>query len=241
MAWRQPSRVGGYVLAGGQSSRMGRDKSLLRLAGKPLALHAVVKLRRVCDQASILSSNPELDAYAPLVPDAHPGCGPIGGIEAALLHSPYDWNLILPVDLPFLPTAFLDHWVRSTLQSEKRGARLSLFTVSGVPQPTLLMAHIEVLPFISNAIDKGDYKLFPVLLNAGVHLSDHYGVPLWQTFRNLPWLPGNSFEGMHGHRDGEEWWAVAEAQQRAKDLWFANLNTPEDFAAAEQNAAALDT
>ena len=76
--------VGGYVLAGGRSSRMGRDKALLELAGKPLVLHAVTKLRRVCAEVSVLSDNPELARYAPLVRDLHAGCGPMGGIEAAL-------------------------------------------------------------------------------------------------------------------------------------------------------------
>jgi molybdenum cofactor guanylyltransferase len=241
MAWRQPSSVSGYVLAGGQSSRMGSDKALLELAGKPLALHAVVKLRRVCDQVFILGSNPELDDYAPLVRDVHPDCGPIGGIEAALLHSPHDWIVTLPVDVPFLPTAFLDWWIRSTLQAERRGARVSFFTVDGVPQPALLMAHIDVLPFISNAIERGDYKLFPVLLNAAMHLADHLGLPLSSAFRNFPWLPHNTFGGMQGHHDGEDWWTVTDTQQHAKSLWFANLNTPEDFAMAEQHTDALDT
>ena len=84
---RVPLEVGGYVLAGGKSSRMGRDKALLELAGKPLVRHAVTKLRRVCADVQILSSDPELEAFAPLVRDMHPGCGPMGGMEAALGHS----------------------------------------------------------------------------------------------------------------------------------------------------------
>lgn len=93
--------VGGYVLAGGKSSRMGRDKALLELAGKPLVLHAVTKLQRVCEDVHILSGNRELAEYAPLVEDLHPGCGPIGGIEAAFGHSGHEWILLMPVDMPF--------------------------------------------------------------------------------------------------------------------------------------------
>ena len=83
---RLPPELGGYVLAGGRSSRMGTDKALLLLAGKPLIAHAVVKLGRLCQDVRVLSANSALAPYAPLVPDLHPDCGPIGGIEVALTH-----------------------------------------------------------------------------------------------------------------------------------------------------------
>jgi len=69
MVSRMPEEVGGYILAGGKSSRMGRDKALLELAGKPLVQHAVKKLRRVCMDVRILSNSGELGAYAPIVAD----------------------------------------------------------------------------------------------------------------------------------------------------------------------------
>ena len=47
MAAQAPNVVGGYVLAGGQSSRLGQDKALLPLAGKTLLEHAVETLRQV--------------------------------------------------------------------------------------------------------------------------------------------------------------------------------------------------
>jgi molybdenum cofactor guanylyltransferase len=220
---------------------MGTDKALLELAGKPLVLHAVTKLRRLCQQVSVLSDQPQLGAYAPLVPDVHPGCGPIGGIEAALLHSAYDWTFILPVDVPFLPTAFLDHWLRSTLRDERRGARASLFTVEGVPQPTLLMAHKDLLPFLSVAIERGEFKLFPVLDDAGKHLAEQQGILLGQAFRNFPWTEESTFGPMSGFERHAPWLTLTDAQQRAQYLWFANLNTPEEFAGAQQNATVLDT
>jgi molybdenum cofactor guanylyltransferase len=235
-----PSEVGGYILAGGKSSRMGTDKALLELAGKPLIRHAVKKLRRLCMDVRILSSKPEFFPFAPLVPDLHPECGPIGGIEAALAHSIFDWNLLLPVDIPLLPTAFLDHWIRGTLADEKRGVRIALFTVGGIPQPTLLMIHRDAEPYFSQAIERGHFKLFPVLEAAGRDLAAQQDLILGRVFRNTRWGEDGRFS-TSAEIHGEPWQTTTEAQQAAMPLWFANLNTPEDFAEAEANSAALDT
>ncbi len=237
MVKRVPSDVGGYVLAGGKSSRMGRDKALLELAGKPLVLHAVVKLRRVCIDVSILGNDPALDAYAPLVRDVHADCGPMGAMEAALLHSRYDWNLFLPVDMPFLPTAYLSGWLRHT---SPEYARVMMFTVDGVPQPTMALVHREVRPFLTEALERGEYKLFPVLERAcreiavGKGLLPEVGmwkIPYWSGLMSKP----------GPERKGEDWWYTTDAQERHSGSWFANLNTPEEFAEAEKHLDALDT
>jgi molybdopterin-guanine dinucleotide biosynthesis protein A len=233
---------------------MGRDKALLELAGKPLVLHAVVKLRRVCMEVSVLGDDPALDTYAPLVKDLHPDCGPMGGMEAALLHSRYDWNLFLPVDVPFVPTAYLSGWVRHTLpeesgrqqklpeEAEMPGAQalVRMFTVDGVPQPTLALVHREVLPFLTEALERGEYKLFPVLEKACREISVGKGllpgVGMWK----IPYWSGlTSKPGPR--RMGEDWWYTTDAQERYSGNWFANLNTPEEFAEAERHLDALDT
>jgi molybdopterin-guanine dinucleotide biosynthesis protein A len=241
MAQRVPSDVGGYVLAGGNSSRMGRDKALLELAGRPLAWHAVTKLQRVCADVQILSGRQELEEFAPLVRDMHEGCGPMGGLETALGHSWHEWNLFLPVDMPFLPSAFLDNWVRTVVARENRGARIAMFTVEGVPQPLFCMLHREVTLFVHDAMQRGDYKVFPVLEAAGKELAARQGVPLDVAFFNLPWNERSEFPGSRSTGKMEGWWKVTEAQQAAKHLWFANLNTPEEFAEAEKHLDALDT
>ena len=164
MARRTPAEIGGYVLAGGKSSRMGRDKALLEINGSPLIAHAVAKLQEVCAAVSILSDKPELVAYGPLVLDLHPNCGPIGGIEAALDHSGFDWNLLVPVDVPFLPVAFLREWVGRVIGDEAN--RVAYFEVGGRPQPGLLLIHREAKPRVSAAIERGEYKLLPALSEA---------------------------------------------------------------------------
>lgn len=228
-----PSDVNGYVLAGGKSSRMGRDKALLELAGKPLVLRAVEKLRRVCAEVSILSNRAELEAYAPLVRDLHEGCGPLGGIEAALAHSTKAWNLLMAVDMPFLPVGFLDAWVRDVI--EKEWARVALFTVDGRPQPALCLVHREVAPFVDGAIERGEFKLLPVLMEAAKQLAGRYGVEGSEALLNFPW--GEESAALGGGLNG---WAPTEAQQGASHLWFANLNTPEEFGIAQSLTDVLE-
>ena len=209
------SEVGGYVLAGGRSSRMGRDKALVELAGKPLVEHAVEKLRRVCTDVRILSANAELEAYAPLVTDLHPGCGPLGGIEAALADSSHDWNLFLPVDVPFFPTTVLQSWARQRIAEESSGTRISIFTSHGMAHPALSLLHRDAEPFVAEAVRLRQLSVYFALERAGTELAKRLG---------------NRFVQCFAHSD------IPEAQQ-----WFLNLNTPHDLALAEANAGALDT
>jgi molybdopterin-guanine dinucleotide biosynthesis protein A len=237
MAGETPLDVGGYVLAGGKSSRMGRDKALLELAGKPMALHAVRKLRRVCAEVHLLSGNAELEVFAPLVRDLQEGCGPMGGLEAALEHSRHAWNLFMPVDMPFLPAAFLADWLRRVMAREQMGTRVAMFTVEGVPQPLFCMLHKEVAPFLRDAMQRGRYKVFPVLEGAAKDLAARQGKLLEDTFFHQSWeVAANAFFA----EDGGLWRTLTQAQREARELWFANLNTAEEFAAAEEHLMALD-
>jgi molybdenum cofactor guanylyltransferase len=233
--------VGGYVLAGGKSTRMGRDKALLELGGMPLVAHAVTKLRRICAEVNILSSRKELAEYAPLVRDLHEGCGPMGGLEAAFAHSQREWNLFMPVDVPFLPSAFLEQWVRGVVGSKERRARVALFTVGGVAQPLFCLLHREVEPFVVDAMHGGRYKVFPILEGAALELAARQGVAPDKAFLNTIWE--ESVEGLDGvgTSGSEPWRALSKAQRVGVHRWFANLNTPEEFADAELHLDALDT
>src|SRR3984885_5429439 len=97
----------GFVLAGGRSTRMGQDKALLQLAGRSLVDVALDKLRVIGVNAPrIAAARSDLSSHAPVVPDLHPGCGPLSGIEAALEATTCPLNLFLPVDMPLLPAQF---------------------------------------------------------------------------------------------------------------------------------------
>lgn len=233
--------VGGYVLAGGRSTRMGRDKALLEFAGRPLVQHAVLKLRRLTDDVSILSDRSELAAFAPLVPDLRVGCGPLGGIEAALAHTRHDWILVLPVDMPFLPTVVLERWSRRVVAHPS--TRIAFFTVNGLPQAALCMLHREVAPLVTLAAEEGRFKLSSAFEAAATTLARQLDVPLPQVLLNEVWddrveLDASAVEDSQSERPRS---VLTKAQLAARQLWFANLNTPEEFAEAAKHVDAIDT
>ena len=67
---------------------MGSDKALVEFGGRPLIAHAVGILKAAGLPVSIAGARPEnrasLESYAPVISDAEPGLGPLGGICAAL-------------------------------------------------------------------------------------------------------------------------------------------------------------
>lgn len=93
---------------------MGRDKALLPLVegGLPMLAVVVERLREVADDVTIVANDVERYARfgAEVVPDAHAGAGPLGGIYAAVRHAAHEHCLVVACDLPFLSPVLL-HWM----------------------------------------------------------------------------------------------------------------------------------
>ncbi|MGH8726415.1 MAG: molybdenum cofactor guanylyltransferase [Burkholderiales bacterium] len=107
MAPRLPAA--GFILTGGESRRMGGDKALLELAGRPLVLHMVEKLRPLVSEVTLVGA-PERYSHLglPVLPDCEAGRGPVAGIVTALRATRHDWNLIVACDLPLLDPRLLE-------------------------------------------------------------------------------------------------------------------------------------
>ena len=109
--------VTAFVLAGGESTRMGREKATLEFGGRTLLEHALHLALGVAAEAIIVGSKGEFERYGRILEDVFPGQGPLGGIHAALCASPTDLNLILAVDTPFLEARFLEFLVAQARES----------------------------------------------------------------------------------------------------------------------------
>ena len=187
--------VSGYLLAGGQSSRMGTNKALLRFRGKLLVEHGLEKLSQVCVEVAIAGGSAELAPYGRIIPDQFPGQGPLGGIVSALEHSTTEWNLFLAVDMPMLPVAAL----RSLLLGVNQDALVTLPQTGGQVQPLCGLYSRRSLPVLRDELLRGNCRVRAAVEATG-------------SFRYWP----------------------------APLEWFTNVNTPEEFTAAENDMNLLD-
>jgi len=109
--------LSGFVLAGGESRRMGQPKHWLVLGGETLLDRQVRLLRSVCHSVAVIGLPEGLSrADVPFMADAIPGRGPVGGIYTGLLRTRTEFNLFLGCDLPFVTARFLDYLARRAAQ-----------------------------------------------------------------------------------------------------------------------------
>jgi molybdopterin-guanine dinucleotide biosynthesis protein A len=101
--------VTGIVLAGGKSSRMGRNKALLELDGRPLIERVLESLDPFTDDRLIVTNAPEEYAHlgVTMCSDRILGQGPLSGIHAGLLAASGTLNFVVACDLPFISRGVL--------------------------------------------------------------------------------------------------------------------------------------
>jgi molybdopterin-guanine dinucleotide biosynthesis protein A len=112
------------ILAGGRATRFGgRDKSALRVNGRTILERQLAALSTVADEVLIVRADlaaPDLDfvvaersaSHAVLpraIADIAPGCGPLGGLHAALTEMRGDRLLLVACDMPFVTAAFAEY------------------------------------------------------------------------------------------------------------------------------------
>ena len=204
------SNPAGFVLAGGRSSRMGRDKALVHLHGEPLAALAVKNLQTAGLSVSIAGGQPVLAALAPLIADHNPGLGPLSGICAALASTSVRRAVFLPVDLPLLPASLVLYLIHHAKMTEMP---VILPSVSGFPQTFPAILDRAVLPVLEKELQSGRRGCFSAFRAAAESLGQPLTVipvePLVQC-------------GQISHPLG-----LPAAR------WFLNLNTAEDLRRAE--------
>jgi molybdopterin-guanine dinucleotide biosynthesis protein A len=112
------SSVTAFILAGGKSSRMGRDKAFVPWEGHTLLERALELVGQITPNLRIVGARSKFEKLGEVVEDIYPGRGPLGGIHAALCATSTDLNLVLAVDLPYVTKALLQYLVDQAQNSQ---------------------------------------------------------------------------------------------------------------------------
>jgi molybdopterin-guanine dinucleotide biosynthesis protein A len=145
-----------FILAGGKSTRMGADKAFITLDGRTLLARALELGRAVTSNVQIVGEVAKFRAFAPVIEDVFAGCGPLGGIHAALRVSRAQWNLVLAVDVPFMAPELLKFLIAEARPSE---AIVTVPRVAGGFQPLCAVYRREFAVVAERALRAGRYKI----------------------------------------------------------------------------------
>ncbi len=101
------------ILAGGQSRRMGTDKSFVKLNDRPLIECVLQQVQTLKLPLFIVTNNREQYETLgyPVFPDVFLGMGSLGGIYSAVHHSSTAYTLCVACDMPFLVPELLRHLI----------------------------------------------------------------------------------------------------------------------------------
>lgn len=161
--------ITGVILAGGKSSRMGKDKALLPYKGRPLIHTVLDRMHSVFSNVVIsVRSDVELgDLAVDRVADHYPEIGPLGGITS-VLEAGEGQIFCVACDMPFLNLRLMEYI-----------ANMDGFdAVIPVWQERLQVLHSlysrNMLPLFQSALQEGRFRISDSFSRANIrYVSKH--------------------------------------------------------------------
>jgi molybdopterin-guanine dinucleotide biosynthesis protein A len=188
-------QIAGFILAGGESTRMGRNKAALELDGAPMLVRTARLVESVAGPPTVIGNLNGGDSFGlRVVADDWPGAGPLGAIATALRVSTVPWNLIVACDLPYLTKPWLEFLAARALASQ---ADAVIPTNTRGAEPLCAVYGKRCEAPISAALERGVRKVTDGLKEALVELIDPFE---WKAFDS----EGLLFKNMNTPEDYEE-------------------------------------
>jgi molybdopterin-guanine dinucleotide biosynthesis protein A len=187
-------RVSVIVLAGGQSKRLGRDKSLLLVDGQPLISRTVEKLTNLSDDLIVVTNSPEryesLALPVRFVPDERRGVGALMGVYSGLKVVNHPHALAVACDMPFLNLSLL-HYMLPLAD----GHDVVIPRVSGFLEPLHAIYGKSCLPAMNRLLEQGRRQIIAFFDEVRVHYVEEVEVDKHDP-RHLSFLNVNTPEDL---------------------------------------------
>lgn len=153
--------VTGVILAGGASSRMGRNKALLEVDGIPIVTRTYQTLARLFHEVIIVTNTPLDYDFLPCrkVADIYPGSGSIAGLHSALVHSSTAHSFVTACDMPFLDPAI----IRRVCDLRTGGYDAVIPFSEGGQEPLHALYSSHCKDVFEKAIRNGERKILDIL------------------------------------------------------------------------------
>ncbi|WP_052464916.1 formate dehydrogenase accessory sulfurtransferase FdhD [Geoalkalibacter subterraneus] len=180
------SGITGVILAGGESRRMGCDKSLLPVAGARFIDHIYRKMTELFDEVIIVTNSPGLYQDIPCrkVPDIYYGRGALAGIHSGLCHAQNQRIFVAACDMPYLNTDL----IRTLCHHSEQSDVVIPQSPNGL-EPLHALYHKNCLGAIENTLDRGRRRIvhfFPQVRVSEVAITAVNAVdPQGKSFRNI--------------------------------------------------------
>ena len=155
-------RVTGIILAGGKSSRLGRDKASVDVGGQRIIDRVIGALQSSCDEVLIIGDRPERQNELSLPKciqyrsDDLKGRGSIGGLYTGLKASDTLWSLVVACDMPFISRELI-RFMLSIISKNRCDAIVPV--INGRYQPTHALYNSTCIPFIEKNISSGNFRM----------------------------------------------------------------------------------
>lgn len=153
---RSISPISSIVLAGGESSRLGKDKAFLEVKGDFLIERIIKKLRQLSEEIIIVAN--EVDRYeefeAIVVSDVYPGKGSLGGIYSGVRRASNAHSLVVACDMPFLNVSLLRYMQILAASYDVVIPRIGQHT-----EALHAIYSKDCLPFMEDQLQKSDLKI----------------------------------------------------------------------------------
>ncbi len=148
----------GLVLCGGQSTRMGQDKALLRIDGRALVVRSIEVLDAVAGDVWLAcgSTSRYEELGRRLVLDETENAGPLTGLAAALRDLADGWLCVLACDMPRVEPELFELLLA---EAEREGLDACLAATSQGLEPLCAVYHARCAPSVAAALARGERRM----------------------------------------------------------------------------------